>query len=76
MKHLSKIGLHDLSQAELAKKEQDLVRGGSLCGCVAVCGCLYFGPKEDDNDSFYGGSSQLVSEDANATQNGNSVKIS
>lgn len=76
MKRLTKLSLHDLSQAELAKKEQDLIRGGSNCGCIGICPCLYSGPQENDNDSFYGGSSQFANEDANVTQNGNSVKTS
>lgn len=34
MKHLSKIGLHDLSQAEVANKKQILVRGSGQYGCI------------------------------------------
>lgn len=34
MKHLSKIGLHDLSQAEVAKKKQIFVRDSGQYGCI------------------------------------------
>lgn len=74
---MTKLSLHDLSQAELAKKEQNLVRGGSArCGCGITCGCLYAGPKEDENDSFYGGSSFYANEDANVSQQAMSVNQS
>lgn len=75
MKKLTKLSLHDLSQAELAKKEQNLVRGGGNCGCIGICLCLYAGPKENENDSYYGGSSQVDNGDANTTQSGNSVQM-
>lgn len=67
MKKLSKISLHNLSQAELAKKGQSLLKGGIDLPnvCIVACGCKYAGEKEDANDSFYGGSSKAVSGDAN-----------
>ena len=41
MKKLTKISLHNLSQAELAKKEENLLRGGQFsCACAgAACFC-------------------------------------
>ena len=32
-----KINLHNLSQAEMASREQDMLKGG-VCACVTVCG--------------------------------------
>lgn len=39
MRKISKIKLHDLSQAEMADRELNLLRGGSgvQCACVAMC---------------------------------------
>lgn len=41
MKKLTKIKLHDLSQAAMAKREQRMLIGGSgivkRCACVCVC---------------------------------------
>lgn len=39
MKKLTKINLHSLSQAEMADRELNLLKGGSgmLCACVGVC---------------------------------------
>lgn len=34
MRHLNKIGLHNLRQAEVAKKKQILVKGGGQYGCI------------------------------------------
>lgn len=69
MKKLSRINLHNLSQAELAKREEKLLIGGGnvLCACAgsASCGCLYEGPKTDNNDAYYGGSSSNDNFDAN-----------
>ncbi len=67
MKKLSKISLHNLSQAELAKKGQNLLKGGIDLPtvCIVACACKYAGEKEDANDSFYGGSSKEVSGVAN-----------
>lgn len=42
MKKLNKISLHNLSQAELAKREANLLRGGEYtCACAggAICAC-------------------------------------
>lgn len=67
MKKLSRISLHNLSQAEMAKREQNLLKGGVdlPCVCALACTCRYAGPKENEYDSFYGGSSKSVSDDAN-----------
>ena len=45
MKKLSKISLHNLSQAELAKKGQSLLKGGIDLPtvCIVACGCKYAG---------------------------------
>lgn len=39
MKKITKINLHTLSQAEMADRELNLLRGGSgsQCACAAVC---------------------------------------
>lgn len=54
MKKLGKLNLHNLAQSEMAKREQNVIRGGA-CGCP--CPCSYAGPKEGPGDSHYGGSS-------------------
>lgn len=36
MKNLSKIKLHNLSQAEMASKEQSILKGGKVY-CVSIC---------------------------------------
>lgn len=63
MKKLKKISLHSIGQAELAKKEQSLLKGGGVIPEVVIsaCGCKYAGPQEGPNDSFYGGSSRADS---------------
>ena len=70
MKKLSKINLHNLSQAELSRREENLLRGGNEpeidggtlpCVCVMACSCLYAGEQEGPDDSYYGGSSKEVS---------------
>jgi len=71
MKKMKKISLHNLSQIELKKREQNLLKGGA-CACIGICLCLYAGPKENSNDSYYGGSSTNDNESANAGVNGNS----
>ena len=66
MKKMSRISLHNLSQAELAKREEKFLRGGDgtfnggTIGpvCVTPCPCLYEGPKENDQDAYYGGSAK------------------
>ena len=74
MKKLSKINLHNLSQAELSRREENLLRGGNepeidygtlSCACVHACTCLYAGKQEGSDDSYYGGSSKEVSGNAN-----------
>lgn len=67
MKKLTRIHLHNLSQAELAKREENLLKGGINlpCVCVVACTCKYAGAQEGPNDSFYGGSSKDVSDGAN-----------
>lgn len=68
MKKLSRITLHNLSQAELAKREQNLLKGG-YCSCTCSCGygcpCKYAGDKEGPDDSFYGGSNFTDNNNAN-----------
>ena len=59
-----RISLHNLSQAELSKREENLLRGGDgiveggqlPCVCIAGCSCLYEGEKEGPDDAYYGGS--------------------
>lgn len=71
MKKLSRINLHNLSQAELAKREEKLLKGGSqiecACACVGgvICGCKYAGGQSGSNDSYYGGSSTEANDLAN-----------
>lgn len=67
MKTLKKISLHDLSQAEMTKREENMLKGGGDLPqvCVTTCGCKYAGDKEGDDDSFYGGSSKAVNGDWN-----------
>ncbi len=70
MKKLSKISLHNLSQAELAKREENLLRGGDNnvylpCVCIVGCTCLYAGEQEGPDDPYYGGSSKEESGKSN-----------
>lgn len=66
MKKLTKINLLNLSQTEMAKREEKLLYGGACaCGCLTSCGCKYAGEKEGPDDSYYGGSSSDVSGDTN-----------
>ena len=66
MKKLNRINLHNLSKAELAKREEKLLRGGdgTIDGgtigpvCITPCSCLYEGPKENEYDAYYGGAAQ------------------
>lgn len=64
MKKLSRISLHNLSQSEMAKREQNLLKGGVVI-CAGICSCKYEGKKEDDYDSFYGGSDTYSNGNAN-----------
>jgi natural product precursor len=65
MKSLSKLKLHDLSKAEMEKKELKLIKGGFFCHSSCSCPCLYEGTKSDPTDSYYGGSSTSDNSDAN-----------
>lgn len=67
MKKLSKISLHNLSQAELVKREQNMLKGGFDLPqvCIVICSCKYAGEKEGPGDSFYGGQSKDVCQGAN-----------
>ena len=69
MKKLTKINLHNLSQAELSNHEKNLLRGGDYpvyaCVCGLGCSCLYAGEKEGDDDAYYGGASKQDSAYAN-----------
>lgn len=68
MKKLNRIKLHNLSQAELAKREENLLRGGKAqCACAggAYCPCKYDGPQTDINDPYYGGATDEENFDAN-----------
>lgn len=67
MKKLNRINLHQLSQAELAKREENLLKGGNnaKAPCVSMCLCTYAGEQEGGNDSYYGGSSTADNEKAN-----------
>ena len=72
MKKLSKISLHNLSQAELAKREENLLKGGNqriTITCYSSCPCAYAGEQEDENDSHYEGASTIDNADANLANN-------
>lgn len=66
--------MHNLSQAELAKREESLLKGGNEpiaggslpCVCVVGCSCLYEGEQEGSDDPYYGGSTKEVSGAANS----------
>lgn len=57
---LNKISLQNLSQAEMAKKEQNLLRGGNgdyeLCPCISMCLCTGYATPESD---YYEGSNMI-----------------
>lgn len=69
MTNLSKISLHNLSQAELTKREEALLKGGTVlpCLCVVACRCLYEGEQEGPDDPYYGGATKEASGAANGT---------
>lgn len=67
MKKLKKISLQNLVQDEMAKREQNMLKGGA-CPCVSVCLCSYAGPQENPNDDYYGGSSTGDNSSANDSQ--------
>ncbi|OUP08859.1 hypothetical protein B5F34_08345 [Mediterranea sp. An20] len=77
MKKLTKINLLNLSQTEMAKRQESMLKGGYYLPCVCVygCACRYAGDKEGPDDSFYGGSShQNVNDNKTLpTDNGNSL---
>ena len=56
MKKLSKINLHNLSSAELSKREENLLRGGNhkcaRAGGVR-CACAYYGSQANLMDTYY-----------------------
>lgn len=60
MKKLNCINLHKLGQAELAKREEKLLKGGYdlPCVCVIACPCAYAGAQEGPDDDFWGGASR------------------
>lgn len=68
MKKLNRINLHKLSQAELAKREEKLLKGGNQAKtpCISMCLCAYAGESQGDNDSYYGGSSTEDNDKANS----------
>ena len=69
MKKIGKLSLHDLSQAEIAKKEMNALKGGQECSCTCscyyACPCKYAGSQEGPDDSYYGGSSVNANHTAN-----------
>lgn len=73
MKKLNRINLHKLSQAELAKREENLLKGGNSCQCDATCGgsncgCSYAGEQTGNNVSYHGRSSSNENYAANQMQ--------
>lgn len=69
MEKKNKLKLHILAQSEMAKREQNVLRGGA-CGCFGFCTCRYAGEQEGPGDSYYGGSSSEDNGDANASISG------
>ncbi len=69
MKPIRKISLVSISKEELDRSTQRLLYGGKVCICTATCtsgcGCMYAGPQEGPDDSFYGGSSTAANNNAN-----------
>jgi natural product precursor len=61
------INLHDLSMAEMAKRELEMLKGGDTLPEVAVtpCPCAYEGTQSDPTDSYYGGFSTSSNRGAN-----------
>ena len=52
MKKLKKISLQNLVQDEMAKREQNMLKGG-VCACSTGCPCAYAGSQTGPNDSYY-----------------------
>lgn len=77
MKKLTKINLLNLSQTEMAKRQESMLKGGEdlPCACVFGCACRYAGDKEGPDDSFYGGSSHQNVDDTKPKpgENGNGL---
>lgn len=69
MRKITKIKLHDLSQAEMADRELNLLRGGSgvQCACVAMCMPTSCVCREHDDSGLF----PLA--DSNAVANGDDV---
>ncbi|WP_080903087.1 TIGR04149 family rSAM-modified RiPP [Parabacteroides sp. Marseille-P3160] len=67
MKKLGKLHLHDLSKAEMEKREQNMIKGGYDLPPVYVCycPCRYEGTQSDPTDSYYGGSSTAANNSGN-----------
>lgn len=63
MKELKKLSLHNFTEVEMAKREQDALKGGIFCICT--CGCKYAGEQEGPDDDCYGGSSKKDNKSAN-----------
>lgn len=73
MKKLEKLSLHNLAKNEMNKREQLNLMGGNSCKCscpTASCPCLYAGPQEGSDDSYYGGASIADNEYANTVPEG------
>lgn len=68
MKKLNKINLHQLSQAELAEKEQSMLKGGA-CGCCYMCVGDACGCPEDIAGGFH---SSNLNIEGSGTGNANS----
>lgn len=68
MKELKRLSLHNLSKSEIAKKEQNFIKGG-VCGCACTCSCSSwnYGGNYYDTDPAY-----LSTENYNANQAANS----
>lgn len=67
MKKLTRIHLHNLSQAELAKREENMLKGGIdyPCVCMMLCSCKYEGTPEKPSDYFHGTASKVDTDNAN-----------
>lgn len=59
MKKLTKINLRKLSQAELAEREQSILKGGA-CGCASVCWGDACGCGESSGGGFPSSSSNIA----------------
>jgi natural product precursor len=82
MKKLNSLKLNQLSKAEMEQREMNSLKGGAcacVCGGPAGCGCLYEKPEQcEQNDSYWGGSSQWDNQGANGDpdgQNSNTMSV-